>query len=410
MKIPKLLAGLSLASSLFLAPILSTAHAKSFVGKSTSAPPSVPGGAPITVAVYNYLKNPATAYFVNNSSTLQLVPGAPPVPPMTGSTPTPVQSYVGATLVFRGPRGAGSWKHFGGVNPTPFIVLGNPPPGAALPPGYKGKTAAGTGGSGPGGTPPATPGTPPKIVNKSVVNKSVVNNPPASTPAAPAKGRKRGAKAPDVNIVVNPPAPSDTSSTTPTDPPAPTPAGAPVAAAKDDPEGDLQLNAEDPRVIEFLRIHNAARADVGVSPLEWSEDLAGAAQELAEHLAHTGRLDHEPDSEYGENLGSGSGNYTPASAANAWLAEKASFSPDNVEYRVTTTSKGKGGKTVKHEEGAKTAHYSQMVWGEEHDGRRGYRHDQERQGRGGGELQSARQHQRGKGVRTVKRRRFEVLI
>ena len=362
MKIPQMLAGLLFAASLFLAPILSTAHAAtSLVGKHTSAAPSVPGGAPITVTVYNYLPNPQTVYFVDGSGTLQLVSGVGPVPQIAGSAPFALPSFIGATLYFRGPKGWVTVKHFNSATPPPFVLIGKPPAGAPVPPGYKGSRRGGAGGPAPGVTAPSAPGTPPVVINKSVVNKSVVNNPPpTSTPAPAAKGRKGGAKAPDINVTINPPAPS-------TGTPASgegSAAGPPPAAQKDDPQGEPRpLRADDPLVVEFLRIHNAARADVGVSPLEWSEDLAVAAQDWAEDLAATGKLEHQPDSEYGENLASGMGNYTLASAANAWLAEKAGYSPEKTEYRTTTIAKGKGGKTVKREEDVKTAHYSQMIWG-----------------------------------------------
>lgn len=374
MKTTQSFAGLVLAASLFLAPILSTAQAQKssarFAGKPTSAPPSVIGGAAVTVSVYNYMKNPVTPYWVDQNGILQLLPGAGLVAPMTGSTPASVSSYRGATLAFRGPRGGGAWKHFAlnGNSPTPFIVLGTPPPGAALPPGYKKG-----GGSAPIATTPPAPSAPGTTVNKTVVNKTVTNNPqPAAPeePAAPGKGRKKVVKQGDVNITVNPPAPSDTpapaepSPTTPTSPAEPAAPTAAGSAADADTEGELQLSANDPRVVEFLRIHNAARKDVGVSPLEWSEDLAATAQEWADELAHSGKLEHRTDSEYGENLASGKGNYTAAAAANAWLAEKAKYSPDGeLKYRVTKMLKGKGKAPVESEGDTEIAHYSQMVWG-----------------------------------------------
>ena len=361
-----MLAGLSLAASLSLTSLLTPAPAApvSLQGKQVTAPPSsAPVGAPITLTVYNYLPNPQTVYVV--SPTKQLGPPLnTPVPPITASGPVSINTFVGTTLYFHGPKGWVTWKHISGVNPNPTHLIGRPTAGQTTPPGYVAKTPSGKGGTPPatpGGTPPAAPGAPPVIVNKSVVNKTVVNKPPPAS--VPGPGGKRRPNAPNIDITINPPsAPSADAPAAPGEPPRTTPP--PATTAKDDSSGELHPpSADDAAIVEFLRIHNAARAEVGVAPLEWSEDLAITAQEWAEELAGTGKLEHRPDSEYGENLASGKGNYTPASAANTWLAEKASYSPDNVEYRVTTPAKGKGKKASKHEEDVKTAHYSQMVWG-----------------------------------------------
>lgn len=53
----------------------------------------------------------------------------------------------------------------------------------------------------------------------------------------------------------------------------------------------------------------------------------------------------------------GTGDYSPATAANAWLAEKAKYSPDE------PAAKGKGKKAAKREDATKALHYTQMVWG-----------------------------------------------
>ncbi len=371
MKTPQSFAGLALAASLFLTPALFTAQAQQFAGKPSKATPSIPGGAPITVAVYNYLSSPMTAYWVTPAGVLQPVPGVAPFPPITGLTPVNMQSFQNATLVFKGPaKGTGGHgKHFSGNIRSPYIVLGNPPPGIN-PPGYrggKGTAVAGTTPAAPAAPAvPAAPGKPGTTVNKSVVNKTVTNNPPPAapeTPAAPGKGRKRVVnKAPDVNVTINPP-PSDAPAAPSADTPAPSsPTEPPPTTAKSgEPEGELKmLTAEDPRVVEFLRIHNAARSDVGVSPLEWSEDLAFTAQDWADRIGRTGKIEHRPESVYGENIGWGTGDYTPASAANSWLAEKAKYSPDAAPKPA---GKKKGKAAAKADPGAESAHYTQMVWG-----------------------------------------------
>jgi uncharacterized protein YkwD len=351
MKIQKALARLSIAACLCLAPGLSTAHAaaKSVVGKQTSMPPSKPGGKPITVAVFNYYPNPATPYLVDANGVLQPFPGVSSIP--AGAAPFSLTTTAGTTVFYRRQRGGGKWVHYAGANPaSKTTILGNAP---GAPP------AAPTSNTPSLGTSTPAPAAPPTIVNnKSVVNKTVVNNPPP--------GRKRGPGAPDINVTINPPSPSDTPiapSTPPADAP---PAGAPPATAPTTPaagdqEGEFTtLTADDPRVVEFLRIHNAARADVGVPALEWSDDLAFTAQHWADHIGQTGRILHRPNSQYGENIGWGTGSYTPASAANAWLAEKAKYSPDT-EAKLPT-KKGRSAVASKATAAAETGHYTQMVW------------------------------------------------
>ncbi|MGB8168940.1 MAG: CAP domain-containing protein [Chthoniobacteraceae bacterium] len=363
------LAGLVLAAVLLLTPFLSTAHAQDLTGKPSKAPPSVPGGAPITVAVYNYHPYPVTAYWVTPAGVFQPVPGTSPIPPTTGLNPTNIQAFRDATLMFKGPKGTGvaAGKHFGGNVAAPFMVLGTPPAGVN-PPGLKG----GAGSAATATTPAATttpagttaPGKPGTTVNKSVVNKTVTNNPPPpapEAPAAPGKGRKRVVnKAPDVNITINPPS-SDAPAAPSADTPAPPSPTEPATATSGQPEGELKLlTADDPRVVEFLRIHNAARADVGVAPLTWSEDLALTAQDWADRIGRTGKIEHRPKSEYGENIGWGTGSYTAGSAANAWLAEKAKYSPD---ASATPPAKKKGKAAAKANPADEAGHYTQMVWG-----------------------------------------------
>lgn len=64
-----------------------------------------------------------------------------------------------------------------------------------------------------------------------------------------------------------------TTTTTPAAPPAAPAAPAPAPAAAE-PEAKRKgpRTAKGPQVAEFLRIHNAARKDVGVAPLAWSAD------------------------------------------------------------------------------------------------------------------------------------------
>jgi pathogenesis-related protein 1 len=105
----------------------------------------------------------------------------------------------------------------------------------------------------------------------------------------------------------------------------------------------------------IVSLHNQIRAEVGVGPLRWSEEVAGYAQQWADHLASTRcGMQHRPRSgkwqqQYGENLFIGTvGHYGTADAVRAWASEKSSY---------------RGGAI--HASGfARIGHYTQMVWRE----------------------------------------------
>jgi pathogenesis-related protein 1 len=94
--------------------------------------------------------------------------------------------------------------------------------------------------------------------------------------------------------------------------------------------------------------HNKVRAEVGVGPLLWSEELARYAQAWAEHLAgSTCRMAHRAQNKYGENLFQGTaGFYTAVDAAKAWESEKK-------DYR---------GGALTPSSVRPIGHYTQMVW------------------------------------------------
>ena len=77
------------------------------------------------------------------------------------------------------------------------------------------------------------------------------------------------------------------------------------------------------RVQTILAEHNKYRVEVGVLPLQWSDNLAASAQQWANHLAATGKLEH---SRAGENLAQGSsGAFSVTQLVDMW-AVKSSFS------------------------------------------------------------------------------------
>lgn len=102
---------------------------------------------------------------------------------------------------------------------------------------------------------------------------------------------------------------------------------------------------------EILDAHNRYRAEVGVSPLSWSDDLANHAQDWANQLAASGTFEHSGTDGEGENLWMGtSGAYSLTDMVGSWGEEKQYFTggtfPD-----VSSTGNW-----------ADVGHYTQMVW------------------------------------------------
>lgn len=104
---------------------------------------------------------------------------------------------------------------------------------------------------------------------------------------------------------------------------------------------------------EALNFHNKVRADVGVKPLTWSEELAKYAQEWANHLAaNKCEFEHRPTTgkwqqKYGENIFFGSNkSFNAKNASESWYAEIQYFTPG----------------ILTNENWDKSGHYSQMVW------------------------------------------------
>ena len=115
-------------------------------------------------------------------------------------------------------------------------------------------------------------------------------------------------------------------------------------AASAQVRGNAELQAA------MLATHNAARGDVGVKPLTWSETLAEGARTHAQWMAANGRFEHS-NTGLGENLWVGTdGAFSYADMAGKWVAEKAYYrdapSPNN-----STTGNW-----------ADVGHFTQMVW------------------------------------------------
>jgi len=106
-------------------------------------------------------------------------------------------------------------------------------------------------------------------------------------------------------------------------------------------------------VRQLIRLHNKARADVGVGPVTWSKKLAIYAQDWANNLASIDcELRHRPHSgkwkqEYGENLFIGTaGYYGVADAVKSWESEKTYYH----------------GQTLNPSNWYESGHYTQIVW------------------------------------------------
>jgi len=91
----------------------------------------------------------------------------------------------------------------------------------------------------------------------------------------------------------------------------------------------------------MLNAHNAARAKHGVPPLSWSASLAKAAQAWADRCV----FEHS-NTNYGENLAQGTGEYSGADAVNDWYNEISAYDFNNPG------------------DSEATGHFTQVVWKE----------------------------------------------
>jgi pathogenesis-related protein 1 len=102
------------------------------------------------------------------------------------------------------------------------------------------------------------------------------------------------------------------------------------------------------QIAEFMKLHNDARAEVGVPPLEWDDGLAAYAQEWAETIAARDEMEHRPNGKYGENLAGYLPQYgeRPVHGAKMWYDEIK-------EYH---------GEKIDGQNFQQFGHYTQMVW------------------------------------------------
>ncbi|CAI9756113.1 unnamed protein product [Fraxinus pennsylvanica] len=93
---------------------------------------------------------------------------------------------------------------------------------------------------------------------------------------------------------------------------------------------------------DYLAVHNAARARVGVGPMRWDEKLATDARNYANKIKGRCLFQHS-NGPYGENLALGT-TMTGHQAVNLWVAERKDYN-----YRSNSCSRTCG-------------HYTQVVW------------------------------------------------
>ena len=100
---------------------------------------------------------------------------------------------------------------------------------------------------------------------------------------------------------------------------------------------------------EFVDLHNAARADVGVGKVSWDDNLAAYAQSYAQLRQGDCALVHS-QGQYGENILAGppGADVSPKSAVGMWVAEKQYYHHDTNSCSAPV--------------GESCLHYTQVVW------------------------------------------------
>ena len=110
----------------------------------------------------------------------------------------------------------------------------------------------------------------------------------------------------------------------------------------------------------LLASHNRERASLGIAALRWNPALARSAQAWADHLAATGRFEHAPQpqdgEDEGENLWAGTrGYYGLEAMVDAWAREKRHFKRGLFPNNSVTGNL------------ADVGHYTQLVWRDTHE-------------------------------------------
>lgn len=95
---------------------------------------------------------------------------------------------------------------------------------------------------------------------------------------------------------------------------------------------------------DFVRAHNAARAQVRVGPIQWDERVASYARSYLSRFRGSCKMVHS-GGPYGENLAWGWPDLTGTAAVNMWVGEKQFY-----DYNSNSCV------------GGECRHYTQVVW------------------------------------------------
>ncbi|KAI3715927.1 hypothetical protein L6452_22917 [Arctium lappa] len=77
---------------------------------------------------------------------------------------------------------------------------------------------------------------------------------------------------------------------------------------------------------DYVNTHNQARKEVGVGPVKWDAKLAKFAENYANQRKTNCALHNSPhSSKYGENLATGSGEFTGMDAVKLWISKKGNY-------------------------------------------------------------------------------------
>ncbi|KAK1559525.1 hypothetical protein Q3G72_015405 [Acer saccharum] len=95
---------------------------------------------------------------------------------------------------------------------------------------------------------------------------------------------------------------------------------------------------------DYVRAHNAARAQVGVGEIKWDDQVESYAQKYANKRKGDCKLVHS-GGPYGENIAWGSGDLTGKAAVKLWVDEKPKYN-----YMFNSCI------------GGECRHYTQVVW------------------------------------------------
>jgi pathogenesis-related protein 1 len=166
-----------------------------------------------------------------------------------------------------------------------------------------------------------------------------VPQPPPTTPTKTRRPRPTPVQQPP-QVVAPPPAISEPSLPTPQAPPVSSPSTAVI--------GQTGSSLTPEEAAQMLESHNRRRAQYGTPPLVWDANIASSAQAWSNQQAASGKMQHDNQDTYGENLAFSSGKFqTPEEVVYSWSDKEAPY------YDYATNSCKGGGQCL---------HHTQVLW------------------------------------------------